>query len=120
MGAFVMPNAAIAPETPLTAFSVPLQQLEALSGHRTDILTFLCGYIFVRIGEVLLLYWDVCDHFGSASLNCDAILARNTYQNIICHLNCWQSQRKEGGGISFLYLADWAVELLMKTSMQGA
>lgn len=33
VGAFVMPNAAIAPETPLTAFSVPLQQLETLSGH---------------------------------------------------------------------------------------
>ena len=33
LGAFVMPNASIAPEMPLTAFSVPLQQLEALSGR---------------------------------------------------------------------------------------
>lgn len=32
LGAFVMPNAAIDPETPLTAFTVPLQKLEAASG----------------------------------------------------------------------------------------
>ena len=32
LGAFVMPNAPIDPETPLTAFAVPLYQLEALSG----------------------------------------------------------------------------------------
>lgn len=33
LGAFVMPNAPIDPEVPLTAFTVPLHQLEAISGQ---------------------------------------------------------------------------------------
>lgn len=32
MGAFVMPNNSINPDTPLTAFSVPLESLESASG----------------------------------------------------------------------------------------
>jgi endonuclease G len=36
LGAFVMPNAAIDPATPVTAFAVPLDALEAVAGaHAT-------------------------------------------------------------------------------------
>ena len=35
IAAFVMPNAPIDPETPLTAFAVPLEPLEAVSGMPT-------------------------------------------------------------------------------------
>ena len=34
VGAFVMPNSSIHPDTPLTAFSVPLEALESASGPR--------------------------------------------------------------------------------------
>jgi len=33
IGAFVMPNAAIDPQTPVTAFTVPLENLESVAGE---------------------------------------------------------------------------------------
>lgn len=36
VGAFVMPNAAIDPATPLTAFTVPLEALESVAGASKD------------------------------------------------------------------------------------
>lgn len=34
VGAFVMPNAPIDPQTPVTAFAVPLEALESVAGER--------------------------------------------------------------------------------------
>ena len=36
LGAFVLPNAPVQPDTPLTAFSVPVESLEEAAGDRTS------------------------------------------------------------------------------------
>ena len=41
LGAFVIPNAPVQPDTPLTAFSVPVEALEEAAGERADTLSGL-------------------------------------------------------------------------------
>lgn len=43
MGAFVLPNAPLQADLPLTAFSVPLEALEEAAGVFLDVISFLSG-----------------------------------------------------------------------------